>query len=175
MAQRQIATNLLGKPVYYGSAADLAAATAVIDAGAEFRLNTGDVYVADGAGGWNQISTGGAGHVYKPNLDAGERNPDSPSNSFVSQSGEWNETRVTGLTETLINNAPTLFGGFIFNTTSAGTLSVRDAAAIGGGSTPKMIPDATRDVKLDGDKYLTGLTVQGSAAGTDVTVRWRNM
>ena len=117
--------------------------------------------------------TGDADHAFEQGQIGGGEGEDDASTAITRVVGNWNLTRVIGNAETLISAVPCRFGGFVFNTTSAGTVSLRDASATGGGSTPKIIADATRDVFTLGDRFPTGLTVQGSAAGTDVTVRWR--
>ena len=103
----------------------------------------------------------------------GERNTGSMSNNYDVTKEECNITRITGSTETLIASAPVFLMGVIYNTTSSGTLTARDAAAISGGSAGKLVVDATRDIDTKATRFEIGLTVQGSAAGTDVSILWR--
>ena len=87
-----------------------------------------------------------------------------------------NITRVVGNTETLIASVPARLIAIIAGkgaTPSSGYVSVRDAFATGGASTPIMEPDATVDHDGHGVICANGITVQGSAAATDVSVLWR--
>jgi hypothetical protein len=64
MAERTIGKNIHGQPIFYGTASDLAAKTAIIDALAEYRLPDGSRYQSNGAGGWTQThAAGGAALV----------------------------------------------------------------------------------------------------------------
>ena len=64
MAEQTIGINIHGQPIFYGTAADLAAKTAIINALAEYWLADGARYQSNGAGGWNQThAAGGAAHV----------------------------------------------------------------------------------------------------------------
>src|SRR3990167_1301242 len=69
MAERTIGKNIHGQPIFYGSAADLAAKTAVLDTLAEFWLPDGSRYQSNGAGGWIQTRIAGAGLVAEGLLD----------------------------------------------------------------------------------------------------------
>lgn len=140
-----------------------------------YETDTGAEYKCFGGDDWVKISSGGAALEILCSPAGGGpltlRNNGLPMDATTAE--ECNATRVVGLTETLITNAPARFMGFIFNTTSSGTMSLRDAVATGGASTPKFLPDATRDVNSKAARFENGITAQGSAAGTDVTILWR--
>lgn len=108
----------------------------------------------------------------------GERNTSSSTNNYDAVKQECNVTRVTGNTETLISASPCFVLGVYANngaSASTGYTSLRDASAIGGASTPKLDVRATGGdcPDLKATRFENGITVQGSAAGTDVSVLWR--
>lgn len=76
--------------------------------------------------------------------------------------------RVTGTTEVVVSLAPCSVFAIIENQGSTGHVSLRNAAAIGGGATPLI--DAGTDKDCKGAPFTAGLTVQGSEAGADFTV-----
>lgn len=80
--------------------------------------------------------------------------------------------RITGSTETVVLEGQVVVHGVHANVGSSGTGELRDAAAIGGGSTPIITFDATAGVTKDffGRRCFSGLTYKGSAAGSDVTI-----
>lgn len=81
------------------------------------------------------------------------------------------QIRSVGSTEALVLAGPVVVHGYYANHGSSGQLTARDAAAISG-SNVKLIVDATAHANKDlfGARFEAGLTLQGSAAGTDVTV-----
>ncbi len=79
--------------------------------------------------------------------------------------------RSINVTEAVVLTGPVVVYGCYANHGSSGQLTMRDAAAISG-SNVKLIVDATAHAnkELFGARFESGLTLQGSAAGTDVTV-----
>ena len=79
--------------------------------------------------------------------------------------------RFTNTTEVLVLTGPVVLYGYYANHGSTGQLTIRDAGAIGG-SNVKLIVDATAHAnkELFGARFESGLTLQGSASATDVTV-----
>ena len=79
--------------------------------------------------------------------------------------------RLIGNTEVAVLAGPVVVYGCYANHGSTGQLTMRDAATTGG-SNVKAIVDATAHANKDlfGGRFEAGLTLQGSAAGTDVTV-----
>lgn len=80
--------------------------------------------------------------------------------------------RVTAATEVVISVDPVRLVGYYANLGSTGTATLRDAGAIGGASAGIVVVDATAHANKDlfRTRTSTGLTYQGSAAGTDITV-----
>lgn len=120
----------------------------------------------------------GAGATTARGVHGGERNTASASNNYDAVKQECNATRIVGSTETLVTAAPAYFMGYYANkdaTPSSGTAAIRDAAAISGASTPKHVVDATAGQcpPLKDAVFQNGITVQGSAAATDITIQWR--
>jgi hypothetical protein len=106
---------------------------------------------------------------------AGERNPGTP-NEYQAFVPEAVLTRADiGTTETLITDAPALLVAVIPNAGHTGNVSIRDAAAISGGSTPKLVLDLLpgEPCAVWGAKFANGITVDGSDAACDVTLIWR--
>ena len=103
---------------------------------------------------------------------------DGGSNAHLDVKRRANAVRKTGNSEVLITNAPCYVMGYVANkgaSASTGYFQLRNASATGGASTPIMEPDGTGGVQSEwADLYFdTGLTWQGSAAGTDITIMWR--
>jgi len=131
-----------------------------------------------GSDNGNLAGTDGAGHTFEQGQVGGERNTSSTTNNYDVVKQECNVTRVTGVTETLISASPCYVLGVYANngaSASTGYASLRDASATGGASTPKLDVRATGADAPDfkATRFENGLTVQGSAAGTDVSVLWR--
>lgn len=131
-----------------------------------------------GSDNWNLAGTNGAGHTLEQGQIGGERNTTSSTNNYTVIKQECNVTRVTGVTETLISASPCYVLGVYANngaSASSGYASLRDASATGGASTPKVDVRATGGdcPDLKAVRFENGVTVQGSAAGTDVSVLWR--
>lgn len=76
--------------------------------------------------------------------------------------------RVTGTTETVVHAGRVKVFAVVDNQGS-GTVTLRDDAAADGGASVCVLT-ATGLSNLDGVEFSTGLTAQGSAAGTDVTI-----
>lgn len=118
-------------------------------------------------------------HVPHVNLDtaiAGERNPDSATASYLVVRQECNVTRCDiDTTETLVTSAPCHVLAVIGNDGNTGYTDLIDAAATGGGSTPKARVNAGDGgtVHLYGARFENGLCVDGESAGHDVTILWR--
>jgi len=92
MAERTIGKNIHGQPIFYGTAADLAAKTAILDALAEYRLDDGSRYQSNGAGGWDQThAAGGAGLVttagFKPSSYTGKISSSEDGTTFAIATG----------------------------------------------------------------------------------------
>jgi hypothetical protein len=88
-----------------------------------------------------------------------------------------NQTRVTGATEVLLSATPARIIAIIPEATTTGTVAIRDAAAIGGGSTPMHncaigLLQAGKQFAEWGVRLGNGLTVQLSVGGDAVTVVW---
>lgn len=88
-----------------------------------------------------------------------------------------NQTRVTSATEVLISATPARIVAIIPESTTTGTVALRDAPAIGGGSTPFHL--AAIGLLQAGKQFAewgvctgAGLTVQLSVGGDAVTVVW---
>lgn len=90
----------------------------------------------------------------------------------VTQGSDEIPVRFTGTTETAVVAGPCYVQGIIAGATSAGTLTIRNAAAAGGGSTPIAVLDvATFAVyPMWGAYFSNGVALDGSDAATDVTV-----
>ena len=88
----------------------------------------------------------------------------------------YNQTRVTGVTEVLIGAGRVALIELLPENTTTGTITLRDAAAIGSGVTAfhTCAVGVTQLGKpfSDGIKLMAGLTVQLSAGGDAVTVIW---
>lgn len=107
---------------------------------------------------------------------AGERNADSATASYLVVRNECNVTRCDiDTTETLVTNAPCHVFAVIGNDGNTGYTDLLDAAATGGGSTPKVRCDvaAGSSLNLHGARFENGLCVDGESAGHDVTILWR--
>lgn len=79
--------------------------------------------------------------------------------------------RFTNTTEVVVLAGPVVLYGYYANHGSTGQLTIRDGAVIGG-SNVKAVVDATAHANKDlfGARFESGLTLQGSASATDVTV-----
>lgn len=79
--------------------------------------------------------------------------------------------RSVGNTEAVVLAGPVVVYGTYANHGSTGQLTLRDGATTGG-SDVKAIVDATAHANKDlfAGRFESGLSLQGSAAGTDVTV-----
>lgn len=121
----------------------------------------------------------GAMQVRETGQVGGERNTSSTTNNYDAVKQECQPTRVVGNTETLITNSPCFVLGYVANNgavASSGYVDFHDANATGSGAgTIKMQARATGGdcPDLKALRFETGLTIQGSAAATDVTVFWR--
>lgn len=138
-------------------------------------------FVQRGVAEWYtaQGAAGGAEGFALAHPMADERDIGTSNGYVTARRGDWLQTRVIGTTEVLVSNAPCHVAYVVANNgavASTGYASLRDASAIGGGSTPKREVRATGgsdNSDEHGARYENGLTVQGSAAATDVTVLWR--
>lgn len=123
------------------------------------------------------VDSAGNMGVFHGKLGAGETNVESASNSYLRTFNNWNVTRLDiDTTETLVTNAPCLVGGVFGNDGNTGYTDLIDAAATGGGSTPKFrhnCGDGTNPLWLGGARFENGLCVDGESSGHDVTVLWR--
>lgn len=119
----------------------------------------------------------GATHVSEQGNITAIRNPSSETNSYVVAFGNYNATRLDiDTTETLVTNAPCLVFGVVGNDGNTGYTDLIDAAATGGGSTPKFrvnAGDGSASQWLGGVRFENGLCVDGESVGHDVTVLWR--
>lgn len=90
-------------------------------------------------------------------------------------------TRVTSATEALIITGPCRLVGIYPEATTTGTISVRDAAAIGGGSTARHtcaigLPQSGAGIGgNNGVLFANGLTIQLSAGTDAVNVVWNTL
>ena len=89
----------------------------------------------------------------------------------------YNQTRVTGATEVLVFAGRCALIGIFPEATTTGTVTVRDAAAIGSGATPEHTAaiGLTQSGKLFSDfgvRQNAGITVTLSVGGDAVTVVW---
>lgn len=84
-----------------------------------------------------------------------------------------NLTLVTGATEVLINAGSSRIVKIIPQNSTTGTVTVREASAIGGGSTARWTaPSAGTDFGPYGVAMGSGLTVQLSVAGDQFGIVW---
>lgn len=123
-----------------------------------------------------QLITDGATHTTMATAIAGERNTDIATNSYLAVRQECNITRCDiDQTETLVTAAPCHVFAVIGNDANTGYTDLIDAAATGGGSTPKSRVNAGDGgtIHLYGARFENGLCVDGESAGHDVTVLWR--
>lgn len=107
---------------------------------------------------------------------AGERNISSATASYLVVRQECNLTRCDiDTTETLVTAAPCHVLAVIGNDGNTGYTDLIDAAATGGGSTPKARVNAGDGgtVHLYGARFESGLCVDGELSGHDVTILWR--
>lgn len=136
-------------------------------------------YVNSDETGNKQVKgTGGAPWTLEQGQVGGERNTSSTSNNYDVIKQECNVTRVTGTTETVISASPCYLLGVYANngaSASSGYANLRDASTTGGASTPKIVVRATGGdcPDLKATRFENGLTTEGSAAGTDVSILWR--
>ena len=87
----------------------------------------------------------------------------------------YNLTKVTGATEVLIASSNARLISIIPQGTATGTVAVREASAIGGGSTARWTVPTTGTVFTPGDagvSFAGGLTVQLSVGGDTFGVIW---
>lgn len=124
---------------------------------------------------------------------AGERNPASATNSFLSTKQEWNYTPynpraastgsskgaagTAGNVEVLIGaGVPVFVGGIITeDDTVAGSVLLRDAAATGTNVSARALASVLNTVSQYPLELMfnTGLTVCGTAAGVSCIIKWR--
>ena len=108
---------------------------------------------------------------------AGERNEESATNSYLIARNECNVTRLDiDQTETLVTNAPAFLIAAVGNDGNAGYSDFLDAAATGGGSTPKLrvnLGDGVNPMYFGGARFENGICVDGESLGHDITVFWR--
>lgn len=88
-----------------------------------------------------------------------------------------NYTRVTGITtEVLISAAPVRLHGIVPEATTAGTITVRDAAGTGGSNVAHVagigFTQQGKNFGTDGARMNIGLTVQPSSAADSFMVVW---
>ena len=118
----------------------------------------------------------GAIAAYLNQRIAGEVNPTSTDNAYLTTRPTVNITRVNATGTTIISNAPAHFMGFISNATTGGNISFFNAAASGITATAFAVKTSNADFVMPwGGICSTGLAMSNTASGTslDVTVLWR--
>ena len=101
----------------------------------------------------------------------------------MTQASAHNMTRVTGTTEVLVTlPGPCRLMAIFPEAVTTGTITVRDAGAIGGGSTPRHtcaigLPQLGMQFGGgdSGVKFLNGITIQLSQAPDAVNIVWNSI
>ena len=89
-----------------------------------------------------------------------------------------NLTLLTGTTELLITPSNARLVKIVNQNATTGTVTIREAAAIGGGSTAKFTISAAdltaggKDFSANGVRFQGGLTIQLSVAGDQIGIIW---
>lgn len=173
MSVQKILVDREGRHFYAGLSSDTKPTVTTVPVGSMFwESDTDAVYRAAGSA-WaltnHQVSLG-------TNV-AGERNPDSATNSYLVTRIECNITRLDiDQTETLVTAAPAHLIWAAGNDGNTGYSDFLDAAATGGGSTPKLrvnLGDGVNPMFFGGARFENGICVVGESAGHDITIGWR--
>jgi hypothetical protein len=159
-------------------------ADGAIDGGtaAELAVLVGGIYnstppiLTDGEQAAVQLDSSGNLKASIETNIAGERNVSSSTNSYLVVKQECNITRTSGTSEVLVSAAPVHVLGIIAESATAGTCTLRDAAATGGGTTGYTVTTLAsvtpRDWDLKGARMETGLTYQVGTGG-NYLILWR--
>jgi hypothetical protein len=122
-------------------------------------------------------ATSKAAHTLEQGVIGGERNTSSATNNYTVVHNECNITRLDiDQTETLVTNAPAFLIFAVGNDGNTGYSDFLDAAATGGGSTPKArvnLGDGVNPMYFGGARFETGICVDGESVGHDITIGWR--
>lgn len=125
----------------------------------------------------NQKATDQAAHVTETGVVGGERNTSSATNNYTVVHNECNVTRLDiDQTETLVTGVPAFLIWAVGNDGNTGYSDFLDAAATGGGSTPKLrvnLGDGVNPMYFGGARFENGICVDGESVGHDITIGWR--
>lgn len=121
------------------------------------------------------VADGGIGAFLTRNI-AGERNPDSPTNSYLVAKQEANPSRINATGTQIVASVPIHLYGFISNATTGGNISIFDASASGVTASAIFVqPTNVNFILPVGVRFESGLVVSNtvSAVANDVTFLWR--
>ena len=141
--------------------------------------DTGNEYEFDGTT-WRQAGTGGAAHAYQASLGAGERNIDSPTNSYLVARPEANLSVISKTTAVTIGGGAandTHLIGLHITTALTGTCVIAGFADSDGTAQSITLPIGSVGFKdfFGAINSAGALTVTCGTAGDDnfVSVLWR--